>query len=174
MSSPFLGEIRMVGFNFAPRGWAMCNGQILPISQNTALFALLGTNYGGNGQTTFALPDLRSRKPLHFGQGPGLSTVSLGEEGGVESVTLSSGQMPQHSHTLTAAANVATTSDPTNTLLAGKPRFGKDVYTPPANLVAMNAADVGSSGGSNPHDNMQPYLVVNFVIALQGIFPSRN
>lgn len=175
MSEPFLGEIRMVGFNFPPRGWATCNGQILPISQNTALFSLLGTTYGGNGQTTFALPNLQSRTPVQWGSGPGLPIVDLGEQGGVESVTLNATQMPAHGHGMLAASNLATTSDPTNALLASKPRFGKDVYAPPAHLVAMNPADVGVSGANGvPHANLQPYLVVNFIIALQGIFPARN
>ena len=172
MSEPFLGEIRMFGFNFAPQGWAMCNGQILPISQNTALFSLLGTQYGGNGQTTFALPDLRGRVAIHEGQGPGLSPYTIGQVGGSESVTLLSSQLPAHNHPFTPPCN---TDDPS----AGSPKnnfpatVGNPIYATTTNAT-MGAGTTGLSGGGQPFPILQPYLVINFCIALQGIFPSRN
>ncbi|MEA2715731.1 MAG: hypothetical protein QOI99_48 [Actinomycetota bacterium] len=169
MSEPFLAEIRMFGGNFAPRGWAMCNGQILPISQNTALFSLLGTTFGGNGQTTFALPDLRGRVPMHTGQGPGLSNVNLGEVGGSESVTLLQTQMPQHSHGVAASNGAAGASRPANNFLAAG-----GAYAPATDGTVMNPAMIGVSGGGQPHPNRQPYLGLTFIIALEGIFPSRN
>ena len=168
MSQPFIGEVRMVGFNFAPAGWALCQGQLLAISQNTALFSILGTTYGGNGTTTFALPDLRGRVPAH----PGGSLAStLGQAGGLESVVLTTDQIPAHNH-LMGSFNQATAAAPKGNVFAGKPRRGMDVYAAPPANVAINSNDI--VGGSLPHDNMQPYLVVNFVIALFGIFPSRN
>lgn len=163
---PFLGEIQMVGFNFAPRGWALCDGQLLPISQNSALFALLGTTYGGNGQTTFALPDLRGRFPLHPGQGPGLSPRTQGEVGGAESVVLTATQMPQHVHGL-PGADEQTSDRPDGLVPAQGGNYGKA-----AAGTAMGNS--GASGGSQAHENMPPYLGVNFVIALEGVFPSRN
>ena len=169
MSEPFLAEIRMFAGNFAPRGWALCNGQILPISQNTALFALLGTTYGGNGQTTFALPDLRSRVPVHAGQGPGLSNVNLGEAAGTETVTLNQTQMPQHGHAVNASNGGAAASRPADSFLAGG-----GAYAPASDGTVMNGGMVAVTGGSGPHENRQPYLGVNFIIALEGIFPSRN
>jgi microcystin-dependent protein len=166
MAEPFLGEVRAVGFNFAPAGWMLCDGQLLPISANTALFSILGTTYGGNGTTTFALPDLRGRVAAH----PGPSIV-LGQTGGAQTVTLTTNEIPAHNHLL-GTVNQATGASPSGSVFAGKPRRGQDVYaSPPAN-VAINSQDV--IGGSQPHDNMQPYLVVNFIIAVQGIFPSRN
>jgi microcystin-dependent protein len=167
MSTPFLGMIATFGFNFAPRGWAMCNGQILAIAQNTALFSLLGTTYGGNGQTTFALPDLRSRVPTHMGQGPGLSSYALGQTGGSESTTLTVNQMPAHTHTVEAASTF-TSKNPSNRYPAGGGAYGDTGDT------AMNTTVVGTTGGSQPHENLQPYLTLNTCIALQGIFPSRN
>ena len=171
MTTPFMSEIRMFSFNFAPRSWALCNGQILPIAQNAALFSLLGTTYGGNGVTTFGLPNLQSRVPMHAGQGSGLGSRMLGELGGEESHTLIITEMPSHQHALAATA-AAPSGGPTNALLATptatKPyRAGASQTTPLGSMTAVN-------GGSQPHPNMQPYLTVNFAIALQGVFPSRN
>ena len=172
MSQPFLGEIRIFGFNFAPRGWAFCNGQILSISQNTALFSLLGTTYGGNGQTTFALPNLQSRVPIHFGQGPGLSSYSLGQVSGVETVTLLQSQVPAHTHNVACSTEDGTAGVPTNNFPAA---INSNIYgaTPTASKF-MNSGMLNTVGGSQPHTNIQPYLAVNFCIALNGIFPSRN
>ena len=169
MAEPFLGEIMIFAGNFAPRGWAMCNGQILPIAQNTALFSILGTTYGGNGQTTFALPDLRGRAPVHFGQGPGLSSYSLGQSGGVESVALLQTQLPQHSHVANASSADATSSKPDGTV----PSSG-GAYAAASDGTIMSPGFITGGGGNQPHENVQPYLAVNFVIALEGIFPSRN
>lgn len=168
MSEPFLAEVRIFPYNFAPRGWAFCDGQLLPINQNQALFALLGTNYGGNGQTTFALPNLQGRTPIGPGQGPGLSDYQVGETGGVESVTLTPQELPSHTHTLQAVAGNATTGAPGPAV--GLATAGSPVYAPAQNLVAMTP--IGSGG--QPHPNRQPYLVLHFCIAMQGIFPSRN
>lgn len=171
MSEPFISEIRMFGFDFPPRGWAFCDGQILSIAQNTALFSLLGTTYGGNGQSTFALPDLRGRTPLHFGQGSGLQPRNLGELGGTETQTLLPAQLPAHNHALTAAA-AANTGEPG----AARPATGEvRAFRESVSATVPMAADaVAPSGGTQPHPNMQPSLVVNFSIALEGIFPSRN
>jgi microcystin-dependent protein len=171
MSEPFLGEIRTFGFNFAPRGWAFCNGQLLSISQNTALFSLLGTFYGGNGQTTFALPDLQGRVGIHQGQGPGLSPYELGEVSGSETVTLTSAQMPTHSHQVVANATTATSGRTAGNVPA---RTSGNSYAAAPDGTDMNAGMIGTTGGSQPHTNLQPFLVLNFCIALQGIFPSRN
>jgi microcystin-dependent protein len=165
MSEPFLGEIKVVSFNFAPKGWALCNGQLLPISQNQALFALLGTTYGGNGQTTFALPDFRGRLPIHQGAGH-----VAGERAGTPSVTVTMQQMPAHSHTLQATAQNGATANPVNAFLGSV----NNAYGPPASLTTLSPGTVTNAGGSQPHNNMMPFLVLNFVIALQGIFPSRN
>jgi microcystin-dependent protein len=175
MQDPFLGEIALVAFNFAPSGWAFCNGQILPIAQNTALFSLLGTMYGGNGTTTFALPDLRSRVPLHSGQGTGLSPYTQGETGGVESVTLQSTQMPAHTHSYTPQATTAggSAASPAGALWA-QSGTGDTIYQKGSSNTAMAPQTLGNTGGSQPHENRQPYLALNYVIALQGIFPSRN
>ncbi|MGZ8215218.1 MAG: phage tail protein [Methylosarcina sp.] len=176
MSEPFIGEIRMVGFNYAPQGWALCDGQLLSIAQNSALFALLGTTYGGNGQTTFALPDLRGRVPLHPGQGPGLSPYILGQSSGVESVTLTANQMPAHSHAIAANSNPGEVDSPSGNFAAGiaDPNSGTplNAFAASANAT-MNPTVVGAAGGSQPHTNLQPSLCVNFIIALEGIFPSR-
>ena len=166
MAEPFLSEIRIMSFNFPPKGWAFCNGQILPINQNQALFALLGTTYGGNGRTTFALPDLRGRAPMHMGNGH-----TLGESSGKPSHTLSMTEMTAHTHVANATGDNATTGIPTNALLARSTNF---FYEAPANLTTLNAASVTNAGGSQPHENRQPYLALNFCMALQGIFPSRN
>jgi microcystin-dependent protein len=174
MATPFLGEIRMVGFTFAPKGWALCNGQILPIQQNQALFALLGTTYGGNGQTTFALPDLQSRVPIHAGQGPGLSPYVEGQQGGSENVTLLSTQMPQHNHLVSAVASGGNQASPSAGLPAIESTGTSLDYSNVAANANMNPAMIGFAGGSQPHSNIQPYLAVYFIIALTGIFPSRN
>ena len=165
MSEPFLGEIRVFSFNFAPQGWAQCSGQLLPINQNQALFSLLGTTYGGDGQTTFALPNLKGRVPMHF------ATHLLGETGGAESHTLTAGQLPAHTHALNATSANATTGNPTNAVPA---RATSPMYRAPSALTALHPLTVGNAGGSQPHANMQPFLTLTFAIALQGIFPSRN
>lgn len=172
MSDPFVGEIRMFGFGFAPQGWAACNGQLLPIDQNQALFSLLGTTYGGDGRTTFALPDMQSRVPVGQGQGPGLSSYAEGQAGGAETVTLAAAQMPGHTHPVKASSGAADSSQPGGRALA---RSASHIYTakPDASTV-MNADMLGDAGGSQPHENTQPYLAVNFCIALAGIFPARN
>ena len=167
MSEPFLSEIKIVSFNFPPKGWALCNGQLLPINQNQALFALLGTTYGGNGQTNFALPNLRGRVPLHFG-----SAHNLGEAAGSTSVTVNIQQLPTHTHAMMGSVTPGDTPVPTNTVPANTP--ATKIYGAPASLTTLNPANVSSVGGSQPHNNMMPYLVLNYIIALQGIFPSRN
>ena len=174
MADPFVAEIRIFPFNFAPRGWAFCNGQLLPLSQNTALFSLLGTTYGGNGQSTFALPNLQGSAPMHPGLGPGLSLHDLGETGGSQTVSLLESEMPSHSHTLNASSTTGTKSLPTANSLART--SGATPYLPPAGapLVAMSATSLAVAGGSQPHNNMMPYLTLNFNIALQGVFPPRT
>jgi microcystin-dependent protein len=173
MSDPFLGQILLVPYNFAPRGWAFCQGQILSIAQNTALFSLLGTTYGGNGQTTFALPDLRGRFPNGSGQGPGLSNYSLGQMSGTESVTLTPQQMPLHTHQLMAYSEDGNQGNPNPHVLAtagGSP----PPYSNQMPNVQMASAAIGNAGGSQPFQALPPYLTLNYIIALQGIFPSRN
>lgn len=174
MADPFVAEIRLFPFNFAPRGWAFCNGQLLPISQNTALFSLLGTTYGGNGSTNFALPDLQGRAAMSPGQGPGLSPRDLGESGGAQTVALLQAEIPNHSHTLSSLPAPADTSSPAGGSLARV--IGSTPYAEPvgAPLAEMAPQALQPAGGSQPHNNMQPYAVVNFCIALQGIFPPRN
>ncbi|RSK48136.1 phage tail protein [Hymenobacter rigui] len=177
--TPFIGEIMIAGFNYAPRGWAMCEGQILSIAQNTALFSLLGTTYGGNGQTTFALPDLRGRVPIHFNQGPGLSYHSLGERSGAETHTLITTEMPAHIHTGSVAlpcnTGQGTSNSPVGNVLAadgsGLPQFHG---TANGTMGGAGSVTTNPAGGSQPHNNMQPYLALNFCIALEGIYPSRN
>jgi microcystin-dependent protein len=171
MSDQYLGEIRMFGGNFAPAGWALCNGQLLQISQNTALFAIIGTYYGGNGVNTFALPNLQSRVPVHQGQGPGLGNYVIGEMGGVENVTLTTQQMPLHGHVVNAVGSNAGTDQPSNAFLA---KAGAQVYSTAASNATMAPTMIGPSGGSTPHPNIQPFLCVTFIIALTGIFPTRN
>lgn len=175
MSEPFVAEIRIFAGNFAPRGWAFCNGQLLPIAQNTALFSLIGTTYGGDGRTTTALPNLEGRAPMHPGRGPGLTDKRLGERGGVETVTLSEAQMPNHNHTMQANANPGDLQIPNNqrSLARTQPGFAwQDATT--ANLVDMASQALPSAGGSQAHNNMQPYLAINFIIALVGLYPSRS
>ena len=171
---PFVAEIRIFGFTFAPRGWAFCNGQLLPLSQNTALFSLLGTTYGGDGRSNFALPNLQGSAPMHPGQGPGLSLHALGETGGSPSLTLLESQIPAHSHTPRVQTTVASKSTPANNSLSRV--SGATPYLPPAGaaLVAMAPEAVAPAGGNQPHNNMMPYLALNFCIALQGVFPPRT
>ena len=165
MSDPYLSEIRLMSFNFAPRGWAQCNGQFLPINQNQALFALLGTTYGGNGQTTFALPNLQGKVPLHVGSGH-----TLGESAGSSSVTITQQQLAQHIHALQATNSNGNFLDPAGAVLAAL----NNAYGGPANLTTLHTSSITNVGGSQAHNNMQPYLVLNFCIALQGVFPSPN
>lgn len=174
MSSPFVAEIRIFACNFAPTGWAFCDGQILPISQNTALFSLLGTTYGGDGRTTFALPNLQGAAPLMPGQGSGLSLRSLGETGGATNITLLTTEIPMHTHTVNASTTGGTQIDPSNQVwaVAGVAR-GTRMYTATANATTMNPASLAISGSGQPHNNLMPYLTLNFCIALQGIYPPR-
>lgn len=172
MSEPFVGEIRMFAGNFAPRGWSFCDGQLLAVSQNDALFSLLGTIYGGDGQTTFGLPDLRGRLPIHAGNGPGLSERRLGSKGGAESVTLTANQMPSHTHALTGTSAGATSSDP----VGNAPAQGLTDYLNPRGPggLTMNEQAITQTGGSRSHSNVMPFLCVHFIIALVGIYPSRQ
>jgi microcystin-dependent protein len=165
MAEPFIGEVKIVGFNFAPRGWAFCNGQLLPIAQNQALFSLLGTMYGGNGQTTFALPDLRGRVPIHMGNG-----FTQGQSGGEENHALTINELPIHTHLPQGDSGSANAGTPVGNTWAAQDAAP---YASTAN-VAMNATTIGTAGGSQPHSNLSPYLTLNFCIALVGIFPSRN
>jgi microcystin-dependent protein len=175
MADPFVAEIRIFPFNFAPQGWARCDGQLMPLSQNTALFSLLGTTYGGNGKSNFALPDLQGRAPMHPGQGPGLSLHDLGETGGSDTVTLLESEMPTHTHTVRAASP----QDPAN-LQVGSPSraFGASAsglaYGPANSLVPLAPEALAPTGGDQPHNNLQPYLTFYFNIALQGVFPPRG
>jgi len=172
MVEPFLAEIRIFGFNFPPTGWAFCNGQLMPISQNTALFALLGTIYGGDGKSTFALPDLRSSAPMHEGQGLGLSYRNQGEVGGSQTVTLLQSEMPVHTHTVNASSTPANVGTPTPTVHIARSK-GQTAYAPPNNLTPMAVQTIAPTGGDFPHNNLMPYLAMNFCIALQGVFPPR-
>jgi microcystin-dependent protein len=173
MADPFVAEIRIFPFNFAPKGWAFCDGQLLPISQNTALFSLLGTFYGGDGKSTFALPNLQGSAPMHPGQGPGLSLHDLGESGGSDTVTLLATEMPAHSHGLMADSVPGTKSQPTDNALARA--SGATPYIAAGGAtVAMSDSTIAPVGGDQPHNNMQPYLTLNFCIALQGIYPPRT
>ncbi len=172
---PFIGQIILIGFNFAPRGWALCDGQLLSISQNTALFSLLGTTYGGDGRTTFALPDLRSRVPVHVGTGPGLSMVRWGEKGGLEENTLTVNNLPAHGHPINLAAKeVGDTDDPNNGVIAGNGlnSFGSSANTSPGATLAAGTS--GSVGNGSQFENRQPFLGLNYAIALTGIYPSRS
>jgi len=165
LAEPFLSEIRIFSFNFAPKGWALCNGQAMPINQNQALFSLLGTTYGGNGQTTFALPDLQTRMPIHMGNGQ-----TLGERGGEQAHTLTQTEMPLHTHAAVGTSSNADSPLPSGNLLGA----ANNMYGPATNLTSLEPTTIAPQGGGQPHDNMQPYLALNFCIALQGIFPSRN
>jgi len=171
---PFVAEIRILPFNFAPKGWAFCDGQLLPLSQNTALFSLLGTTYGGDGKSNFALPDMQGNAPMHPGQGPGLSLHDLGETGGSETVTLLESEIPAHSHSQMANSTTATKSLPTgNSFAKGSAMIP---YLAPAGAPLVNLSDqtIAPAGGDQPHNNMQPYLTLNFCIALQGVYPPRT
>jgi microcystin-dependent protein len=174
MSNPFVGEIRMFGGSFAPAGWAFCDGSVQSISQNDALFTLIGTTYGGDGQETFGLPNLQSRIPIHQGQGPGLSqNYQLGEQGGVESVTLTTQQIPNHPHSFVATTEIGQNAQPTNSFYA-QVSTGLLYHEPMDPLVNMNTGMLQVAGGSQPHDNMQPYLAISFIISLFGIFPTQS
>ncbi len=170
--NPFIAQIMMFGGNFAPRGWAFCDGQLIAISQNTALFSILGTTYGGDGRTTFALPDLRGRVSIHPGRGPGLSSYSLGERGGQETVTLSSAQMPPHNHQIHAANAGGDDTDPTQAKAFAT--AGNDLYIDSAQGTTMPNEIISSNGGGQPHNNVQPFECVNYIIALEGVYPSRS
>lgn len=170
MSDSYLGEIRMFAGSFPPNGWAFCNGQLMPISENDTLFNLIGTTYGGDGQETFGMPNLQGRVPMHQGAGPGLSSYQLGETGGVEGVTLSNNQTPNHAHPFVAAKDSATGSTPVGNLLGDSPSI--QLYVETAPNTPLSAQAVTFQGGSQPHDNLQPYLAVNFIISLFGIYPS--
>lgn len=173
MADPFVAEIRIFPFNFAPRGWAWCNGQLLPLSQNTALFSLLGTTYGGNGQSNFALPDLQGRAPMHPGQGPGLSLHDLGETGGSETVSLLESEIPSHSHQIRGVSEEANSNTPSiNSTFAVSAKA--NVYAAQNTNVAMSPNTLAPAGGDQPHNNMMPYLTFYFNIALQGVYPPRT
>lgn len=174
MADPFVAEIRIFPFNFAPRGWAWCDGQLLPLSQNTALFSLLGTTYGGDGKSNFALPDLQGRAPMHPGQGPGLSLHDLGETGGSETVTLLESEIPSHSHAMRASVDPANAQIPGPQVTLARSAGGSAYSTTTTGLVSMAAEALAPAGGDQPHNNLQPYLTFYFCIALQGVFPPRT
>lgn len=175
---PFIAQITLFAGNFAPRGWAFCNGQVLSIAQNTALFSLVGTTYGGNGQTTFALPDLRGRVPIHPGQGPGLSTYSLGQVAGSETVTLTTNQIPAHTHNLMGSTANGSAPSPAGNALAqsydANTLNNVDTYAAGPATSALHPSSISATGSSQPHSNIQPYTCINYIIALEGVFPSRN
>jgi len=175
MSEPFIAEIRIFAGNFAPRSWAFCDGQLLPIAQNTALFSLIGTTYGGDGRTTTALPNLEGRAAMHPGRGPGLTARRLGEKVGTETVTLSEAQIPSHSHTARAATANSSADTPSNTASFGR-SAGSQAYqsNTSSNLVDLASETLATTGGGQAHTNIQPFLTLNFIIALQGLFPSRS
>ena len=172
MAQPYVGEIRMFAGNFAPAGWMFCDGALLPISENDILFTVIGTTYGGDGQETFALPDLRGRVPLHQGTDKSGNTYTLGQSGGVESVTLTTQQIPNHTHPLLASSNTGTS--PTNSNNTWAKSTAVDMYINEDPVQAMNAGSIGPAGGSQPHENLQPYLCVNFIISLFGLFPQPS
>ena len=172
MSEPFIAEIRIFAGNFAPRGWAFCDGQLLPISQNTALFSLIGTTYGGDGRTTTALPNLEGRAPMHPGRGPGLTARRLGERTGAETATLTEAQIPPHNHALQGTNATAQQSQPGSARPARSP--DEDAYGSPGTLVGMSTNAMQNIGGSGAHNNMQPFLAMHFIIALAGLYPSRS
>ena len=174
MSEPFIAEIRIFPYNFAPRNWAFCDGQLLPISQNTALFSLVGTTYGGDGRTTFGLPNLQGRLPMHPGNGPGLTPRQLGETGGTETVTLTAAQMPSHGHAIQANSNPADLSSPTTNRSLARSSGGFAWQDTNNNLADLAPQAVTQAGGGQPHNNLMPYTVFNFCIALIGLYPSRS
>ena len=175
MADVFLGEIRVFGCNFAPTGWAMCNGQLLPLAQNTALFSLLGTYYGGDGKSTFGLPNLKGSLPLDYGQGPGLSNYAIGETGGSPAVTLLTSEMPIHNHAAICSPAAGNSTSPGGNAFAGTSRGKPPAYGPSGSgTVNMSPSAVATAGSGQPHENMPPYLTLNFCIALQGIYPSRG
>jgi len=174
MAEPFIGQIIMAGFNFAPRGYATCDGQLLSIAQNTALFSLLGTTFGGDGRVTFGLPDLRGRVAIHQGQGPGLTPRTMGEVAGTEGVTLLNSEMPMHNHLVNARQQNANVKTPNGNFLGAIQGTATNVYHAISDGATLNPQTIGLAGGNQPHNNMQPYLVINLCIALEGIFPSRN
>jgi len=173
MSEPFIAEIRIFAGNFAPRSWAFCNGQLLPVAQNTALFSLIGTTYGGDGRTTTALPNLQGKAPMHPGLGPGLTSRRLGQVGGVETVTLSEAQMPNHTHSMGSAPPPANQDDASSSTILSR-TVGANAYATSGNLTAMADETLPAGGGSQAHNNLQPFLAMNFIIALQGLYPSRS
>jgi microcystin-dependent protein len=172
MADPFVAEIRIYPFNFAPKGWAFCNGQVLPLSQNTALFSLLGTTYGGDGKSNFALPDMQGNAPMHPGQGPGLSLHDLGESGGSDTVTLLESEIPSHPHALNASYSDGIATQPTGQLFAQG--VGVNIWSTGTANTALAASAIAPAGGDQPHNNLQPYLTLNFCIALQGVYPPRT
>jgi len=174
MSEPFVAEIRIFAGNFAPRGWAFCDGQLLPVSQNTALFSLIGTTYGGDGRTTTALPDLQGRAPMQPGRGPGLTDRRLGQKGGVETVTLTEAQMPNHNHTARVTAEPADLFQPNSSRSLARSRNGNAYSNNTSSLVALDERSLPETGGSQAHNNMQPYIAMNYIIALVGLYPSRS
>lgn len=173
MSNPYVGEIRMFGGNFAPAGWAFCDGALMAISENDTLFTLIGTTYGGDGQETFGLPDLRGRAPLHMGTDKSGNTYTIGEQFGVESVTLKTQQIPVHNHALIASTAAGLQNSPANQVIAASPSVKVFIQDTPDSTL-NNANSVTQTGGSQPHDNMQPYLCINFIISLYGIFPTQS
>jgi microcystin-dependent protein len=174
MSNPFVAEIRIFPFNFAPKGWAFCAGQLLPISQNTALFSLLGTTYGGDGKSNFALPNMQGNAPMFYGQGPGLPLYDIGETGGSQTVTLLESEMPLHSHNLMGNDNAGDQSTPAPNMCYAKASAGSFYQSTTTGLVQMNPNTIAPTGGNQPHNNLMPYLTLNFCIALQGVFPPRT
>ena len=172
MSEPFIAEIRIFAGNFAPRSWAFCDGQLLPVSQNTALFSLIGTTYGGDGRSTTALPDLQGRVAMHPGRGPGLTSRRLGQRGGIETVTLSEAQMPNHNHSMLASGPSNTNTPGSTAAYATNPLVRQ--YSTASNLVALAPSALQNTGGSQSHNNLQPFIAMNFIIALQGLYPSRS
>lgn len=173
MAQPYVGEIRMFGGNFAPAGWMFCEGQILSISENETLFQLIGTTYGGDGQSTFALPDLRGRVPIHSGTSSSGTTYTLAETGGAEDSTLTANQIPAHTHNLIATSDLADTASPSNAIFSTNPP-GSKMFSSAAPTAALNLSSIASAGGSQPHTNFQPYLCVSFIISLFGVFPSQT
>lgn len=172
--TPFVGQVMLFAGNFAPRGWALCDGQLLPISSYTALFSIIGTTYGGDGKTTFALPDLRGRCPIHMGHGSGLSSRSIGSKGGQEDVTLTTDQTPSHNHAVNCTDEPGNQGKPGGAILGAETAAATDAYFTGSATTTMRSDAIGNTGGSRPHNTMQPFLTMNYVIALEGVFPSRS